>query len=195
MVYQYINFSFLLFSFLFFFFFFWEMDPRWNPRNHTHWPIALYLSFKFIGCYLGVQPPLPRAMISLSLASFICSGSILVKPKVCILTFSNAGHSRRMCTYVSFLHRISCMRKSLLSSPCAACTADWYARFGALPTFCNVSCTVNFLLDPGFSLSWNLRLYETWCHRTGSLPYKRKSEETRTIFGLKRILTPANFDG
>ncbi len=36
----------------------------------------------------------------------------------------------------------SCMRESLLSSSCAECTADWYARLGALPIFCNVSCPV-----------------------------------------------------
>ncbi len=46
--------------------------------------------------------PLPRAMILLSLASFICSGSILTKPKVCILTFSNTEHSHRKCIDVSF---------------------------------------------------------------------------------------------
>ncbi len=46
--------------------------------------------------------PLSRATIPLSLASFICSGSILAKPNVCILTFSSTGHSHRMCTDVSF---------------------------------------------------------------------------------------------
>ncbi len=46
--------------------------------------------------------PLPRATIPRSLTSFIYSGSILAKPEVCILTFSNTGHSHRICTDVSF---------------------------------------------------------------------------------------------
>ncbi len=40
------------------------------------------------------------------------------------------------------LHHISCMRDSLLFSSCAAYNADWYARLGAQPTLCNVSCTI-----------------------------------------------------
>ncbi len=74
---------------------------HWDPRTQDHWPIALYLSFKFIGLFRS-PALLPMAIIPLSLASFIYSGSILVKPKVCILTFSNIGHSHRMCTDVSF---------------------------------------------------------------------------------------------
>ncbi len=82
-------------------FFFCEVDLDWDPRTQARWPIAPYLSFKFIGGYLGVLPPY-QATIPLSLTSFICSGSILTKPKVCILIFSNTRHSHRMCTDVSF---------------------------------------------------------------------------------------------
>ncbi len=82
-------------------FFFSEVGPNWDLRTQARWPIALYLSFKFIGLFRS-HAPLPRATIPLSLASFICSGSILAKPKVCILTFSNTGHSHRMCADVSF---------------------------------------------------------------------------------------------
>ncbi len=85
---------------------------------------------------------MPRAMTMLSLASFICSGSILAKLEICILTFSNTGHSHRMCTTFPFLHRFSCMMESLLSSLCAAYNADWYTQSGAPPTFCNVSYRV-----------------------------------------------------
>ncbi len=42
--------------FLFFYFLFYEVGPNWDPRTQARWPIALYLSFKFIGGYLGVQP-------------------------------------------------------------------------------------------------------------------------------------------
>ncbi len=46
--------------------------------------------------------PLTKAVIPLSLALFICPGSILAKPKVCILTFSNTRRSYRTVTDVSF---------------------------------------------------------------------------------------------
>ncbi len=36
---------------------FCEVGPHWHPRTQVYWPIALYLSFKFIGDCLGVQPP------------------------------------------------------------------------------------------------------------------------------------------
>ncbi len=51
-----------------------------------------------------------------------------------------------------FLHHISCMRESLLSSSCAACTVDWYARLGVLPTFCNVSCPVYLWTEHTYQL-------------------------------------------
>ncbi len=86
-------------NFLFFSFFF--LRGRFSElRTQAHWAIALCLSFKFIGLFTS-PASLPRATIPLSLASLICSGSILAKPKVCILTFST-GHSYRMCTDVSF---------------------------------------------------------------------------------------------
>ncbi len=50
-----------------------------------------------------------------------------------------------------FLHHI-CMRESLLFSSCAACTADWYARLGALPTFRNVSCPVYLWTEHTYQL-------------------------------------------
>ncbi len=83
------------------FFFSCEVGSHWDPRTKAHWPITLSLWFKFIRLFRS-PATLRRAMIPLSLASFICSGSILGKPKVCILTFSNTWHSHRMCTDVSF---------------------------------------------------------------------------------------------
>ncbi len=81
------------------FFFFCEVGP--NSWTQARWPITLYLSFKFIGLFRS-PAPLPRAMIPLSFASFICSGSILANPNVCILTFSNTRHLHKMCTDVFF---------------------------------------------------------------------------------------------
>ncbi len=135
-----------------YFYFFWEVGPNWDPRTQVRWPIALYLSFKFIEGYLGVQPPYRRTTIPLSLASFICSGSILAKLNVCILTFSNTRHSHRMCTDVSFsaphlLHDGVFARLVLCSI-----TADWYARLGALPTFCNVFSPVYLWTEHTYQL-------------------------------------------
>ncbi len=123
------------------FFFFCKVGPNWDPRTQACWPITPYLSFKFIGVFLGVLPPY-RGPWSRSASSLICSGSILAKPKFCILTFSNTGHSHRMCTDVFFSapHLLHEGVFALLIF--AACTADWYARIGALPTFCNVSYPV-----------------------------------------------------
>ncbi len=100
--------------------------------------------------------PLPRATIPLSLESFICSGSILAKPKVCVITFPTPGIRIECVPTFPFLHRISCMRESLLTSSCAACTAEWHARLGALPTFCNVSCAVYLWTEHTYQL-WSLQ--------------------------------------
>ncbi len=62
----------------------------------------------------------------------------------------------------SFLHRISCTRESLLSSSCAACTVDWCARLGSLPTFYNISCPVylwtehTYHLVPPDTVGWSI---------------------------------------
>ncbi len=123
--------------------FFCEVVPHWHPRTQAHWLIALSLSFKFTGGYLWVQP-LYRGPWSHSASPLVfCSTSILTKPEVCILTFSNTGHFEWKCIpKFPFLHRIYCMKESFLSSSCAAYTANWYERLGALPPFCNVSCPV-----------------------------------------------------
>ncbi len=82
-------------------YFFVRWVPHWDPRTQSDWPVALSLSFKFVGLFRS-PTPLLKAIILLSLASFICSRSILAKPNVCIPTFSNTWHSHRMCTDVSF---------------------------------------------------------------------------------------------
>ncbi len=105
------------------FFFIWEVDSNWDPRIQARWPTALYLSFKFMGLFRS-PASLQRVTIPLSLASFIYSGSMLAKPKVCILTFSTLGIHIKCVPIFSFWHRSSCMRESSLSSSCAACTAD-----------------------------------------------------------------------
>ncbi len=63
-------------------------------------------------------------------------------PRSASLPFPTSGFHIECALMFPFLHRISCSREFLLSSSCAAYTADWYARLGALPTFCNVSCPV-----------------------------------------------------
>ncbi len=65
----------------------------------AHCPIPLISIHRGL---LRSPAPLSRTTIPLSLVSYICSGSILAKPKVSILTFSNTGHSHRICTDVSF---------------------------------------------------------------------------------------------
>ncbi len=82
--------------------FFWEDGSNWDLRTQALCSIALYPSFKFIGGYSTVQP-IPRATILLSLASFIWSGSILVKPMVCILIFSNTRHSHKLCSIIQII--------------------------------------------------------------------------------------------
>ncbi len=123
--------------------FFCKEGSYWDPRTQAQWPITLSISFKFIGGYLWAQPPYQRPW-SHSLWPLICCRSILAEPKVCILTFSNTGHSHRMCTFVSFPapHILHEGVFALLILFKAACTADWYARLGPLPTFCNVSWPV-----------------------------------------------------
>ncbi len=120
-----------------------------GPRTQANRPLPYTSHLNSLGIFRS-PAPLLRATIPLSLASFICSGSILAKPKVCILTFSNAGHS--CVPTFPFLLRTSSMRESSLFSSCAACTADWYARLGALPTFYNVSCPVYLWTEHSYQL-------------------------------------------
>ncbi len=83
-------------------FFFARGRSQLGPQDSgqlAHCPIPLILIHR--GLFRS-PVTLPRAKLPLSLASFICSGSILAKPKVCILIFSNTGRSHRMYTDVSF---------------------------------------------------------------------------------------------
>ncbi len=57
---------------------------------------------KIYRSYSTVWGPLPKAMVLFNLTFYIYSRSILAKYKVCILIFSNTGHSYIMCTDVSF---------------------------------------------------------------------------------------------
>ncbi len=84
-----------------FFFFFARWVSTGTPGFRPAGPLPHTSHLNSYGLFRS-PAPLLRATILLSLASFICSGSILAKPKVCILTFSNTGHSHRMCTDVSF---------------------------------------------------------------------------------------------
>ncbi len=115
------------------------------------WPIFLYFLFKFIMGYLGVQPPY-RGPDPAQPRLFYLFRIHLGKPKGLHPTFSNTRHSHRISTDFFFLHRISCMRESLLFSSCAACTAGRHAQLGALPTFWNVSCSVYLWTEHTYQL-------------------------------------------
>ncbi len=108
--------------------FFNELSPHWDPRTQAHcWLNALYLLLKFIESYLGVQPPYrgPRSR-STSLLLFVPDPS-WQSPRSVSLPFPTPG-IRIECVPFLFLHRICCMRESLLFLSCAACTADWIVR-------------------------------------------------------------------
>ncbi len=86
----------------FIFSFFFEVGLNWDPRTQARWPIAPYLSFKFIGDYLGVLPPYQGPWSrSASLFLFVLD-PFWQNPRSASLSFSNTGHSHRMCTDVSF---------------------------------------------------------------------------------------------
>ncbi len=105
-------------------FFFCEVGPNWDPRIQTLWPIALYLSFKFIGGYLGVQPPYQgQRSRSASPPLFVLDPSWL-SPSSASLPFPTPGIRIEGVPTFPFLHRISRMREYLLFSFCAACIAD-----------------------------------------------------------------------
>ncbi len=118
------------------------MGLYWDPRTRAHWPIALYFSFKFIEVYLGVQPSYQRPRSrSASPFLFVLDPS-WQSPRSTSIPFPTPGIRIEWVTTFPFLHHISFLRESLLFPTCAACSADWYAQLGALPTFCNVSCPV-----------------------------------------------------
>ncbi len=102
--------------------------------------IALSLPFKFIVGFSGVQPPYwePQSHSASSLL-FVPNPS-RQSPSSAFLPFPTPRVCIECVPTFPFLFRISCMWESLLSSSCAAYTADWCARLWALPAFCNVSC-------------------------------------------------------
>ncbi len=108
-----------------FYVFFCEVGPDWDPRTQARWPIAPYLSFKFIKGYLGVSLSPYRGPRSRSASPllFVLDPS-WQNPRSASLPFPTPGIRIECVLMLTFLHRISCMRKSLLSSSCAACTAD-----------------------------------------------------------------------
>ncbi len=140
----------------FFFFFFGEVDPNWNPRTQALWSIALYLSFKFIKGYFGGPAPVPRPRShSDSPLLFVLDPSWQNRPRSAPSPFATSGIRTKCVPTFRFLHRISCMRESFLSSSCAACTADWYARLGALPH--SAMFPVQFTYELNIPISWSLQ--------------------------------------
>ncbi len=136
-------------------FFFNEVGRRWDPRTQASWTIALYLSFKFTRVYLGVQPPYRGSRSRSASPLLFVPDPSWQSSKFASLPFPTPGIRIECVPTFPFLHCISCMRESLLPSSCAACTADGYARLGALPTFCNVSSPVYWWSE--HNISWSLR--------------------------------------
>ncbi len=102
----------------------------WGTRTQVYWPIALSLSFKFIGgssAVQTVQPPYrgPR-YYSASLLLF-APNPFWQGPRSASLSFLTPGIHIQCIPTFPFFHRIFCMCESQL---------------GALPAFCNVSYLV-----------------------------------------------------
>ncbi len=105
-------------------FFFCEVGPNWDSRTQARWPIALYLSFKFLEGYLGVQPPYRGPQFHSTSPLFFVPDPSWQNPRSASLPFPTPGIRIECALSFPFLHRISCMRESLLSSSSTACTVD-----------------------------------------------------------------------
>ncbi len=77
------------------FFLFARWVPIGTPGLRPAGPLSYTSHLNSQGLFRSPAPY--RGPRSRSLTSFICSGSIPAKPKICILTFSNTGHSHKMC--------------------------------------------------------------------------------------------------
>ncbi len=110
--------------------YFWQ---RWAPK-WTYFLVIIHLTFKIWWLYQLCD---------------VTTGIRVAASKVCILTFSNSGHSHRMCIDVSFSTR------HLLHEGVFA------LLFAALPTFCNIFCPVylwsehTYQLIPPNTVSWS----------------------------------------
>ncbi len=166
-------------------FFLMRWVPHWDPRTQAHWPIALYLSFKFIGGYLGVQPPYRgRRSRSASPLLFVLdlSGQ---NPKSASLPFPKPCICIECVPTFPFLHRISCMREPLLFSSSAACTADWYARLEDLATFCK--CFLSSLLK-----NWTYPSVGLSRHRWPVSYFSRTFHSICLLFSIQFLILDLN---
>ncbi len=102
--------------------FFYEVGSNLDPRTQAYWPIALFLSFKFIGSYSAVQPAY-RGLPYWSASPLLFDPDPpRQSPKSASISIPAPGiHIECVPT---FLHHISRMRESVLSSSWAACNAD-----------------------------------------------------------------------
>ncbi len=91
-------------------FFFCEVDPHWDSKTPALWSVALSLSFKFIGYYLGVQLPYqgPRSNSALPLL-FVADPS-WQSSRSESFPFPTPGIIIEYVPTFPFLHHISCMR-------------------------------------------------------------------------------------
>ncbi len=77
-------------------------EPLSEPPDSGSLTHCIYTSYLNLYGLFSSPALLPWATIPLSLTFFICTGSILAKPKGLYPYLSNTAHSHRMCTNVSF---------------------------------------------------------------------------------------------
>ncbi len=132
-------------------FFFFDVSPYWDHRTQAHWLMVLSFSIKFIWGYSAGQPLTKGHNIVQPHLSFAPDSS-RQSPRSASLSSPMLGTHTEYVPMFPFLHRISCMRESLLSSSCTTYTADWYVQSRALPAFCNISCPVYSWIEHTYRL-------------------------------------------
>ncbi len=113
------------------------MGPHWDSRTQAHWLITLSLSFKVIKAYLGIQPPYWGSRSHSASPLLFVPDPSWQYSRSASLPFPTLGVRIECVVTFPFLRRISCVRLFLLSSSCAAYTADLCARLGTVSAFCN----------------------------------------------------------
>ncbi len=139
---------------MFEFFFFARWVPIGTPGLRPAGPLP-YTSHLNSKGYLGIQPPYRGPQFhSASPLLFVLDPS-WQNPRSASIPFPTPCIRIEYVPMFPFLHCISYIRESLLPSSCAACTADWYARLGALPTFSMFP--IQFTYELNIPICWSLQ--------------------------------------
>ncbi len=99
-----------------FFFFFCQVSNYWDPRTQACWPIASYLSFKFIGDCLGVQHPYQGSRSRSAKPLLFVPDPSWQSPRSASLPFPTPSIHIECVPMFPFLNRISCMRNCMFRS-------------------------------------------------------------------------------